>query len=126
MGSRCERARAPRPRIDAPRVLVPLVPVHASRYRRVMAKSTTEAVQKVRDLVTLAQSGDNETPEARTAAVQAVRMMKEYDLVVVPQDEIRRVEQRIDGLQRALKERGNKDMILGGLLGAALVKGFKF
>jgi hypothetical protein len=105
-----------------------LVPVRVARYRRRMAKDYRDAIEKVRKLVKLAQSEDNGEPteEARTAAVQAVRLMKEHDLVLLPQDELRRVEQRIEGLQRAMKEKSQKDMILGGLLGAVLAKQFRF
>jgi nicotinamide mononucleotide adenylyltransferase len=75
-------------------------------------------LKRVQDLVRLAQDGDGE--ENRTAAVKAMAMMKELQLVLVPKSEIERVE-------RVLKEvggeqRGNdmKNMLIGALAGAIL------
>jgi hypothetical protein len=79
---------------------------------------TKDILDKVGKLVALAQS-DNEE-EARTAAMQATRLMKEHRLVVMPLSELERVQKSI-GEATALAAKHQKDatqkMMLGALAG---------
>jgi Protein of unknown function (DUF2786) len=83
-----------------------------------------DVLDKVGKLVALAQS-DNEE-EARTAAMQATRLMKEHKLVVVPLSEIERI-QKVVGEANALAKKyegeGQKKMMLGALAGYMLANG---
>jgi Protein of unknown function (DUF2786) len=80
-----------------------------------------DVLEKVGKLVALAQS-DNEE-EARTAAMQATRLMKEHKLVVVPLSEIERI-QKVVGEANALAKKyegeGTKKMLLGAMAGYML------
>jgi Protein of unknown function (DUF2786) len=84
------------------------------------AASTTpkEILDRVGKLVALAQS-DNEE-EARSAAVQATRLMKDHRLVLVPQSEIDRIKTVI-GEAQALAQKhessATQKMMLGALAG---------
>jgi hypothetical protein len=77
-----------------------------------------DILERVGKLVALAQS-DNEE-EARTAAMQATRLMKEHKLVVMPLSELERVQKTI-GDATALAKKYEKDatqkMVLGALAG---------
>lgn len=89
-----------------------------------MAATGQDAILKrVGDLVKLAQS-DNEE-EARNAAMQATRLMKEHQLVLVPQSELERV-QKVIGDVRALAAKheadGQQKLIMGTLLGFVVSK----
>lgn len=94
------------------------------------AKKKDEAgkvMDRLRDLVNLARDKDPEeaTEESRTAAVKALHLMKEHDLVIVSKAELERVQQRIDGLARAAQEAGQQKMVLGlamGFFGAKFMK----
>jgi len=59
-------------------------------------------LQRVSDLIKLANDGDEESEEARTAAVKAARLIKDNKLVLVPQSELERVERQIEGVRNAL------------------------
>jgi len=82
-----------------------------------------DVLKKVGDLIKLSQS-DNEE-EARTAAMQATRMMKEHHLVLVPQAELERV-QKVVGDVRALAKKyegeSQQKMLMGALLGFVAAK----
>jgi len=82
-------------------------------------EKTVETVQK---LLALAQDESNEQ-EARSAAVKAVRIMKEANLAVVAQSELERM-QKVVGEARDMvlesKKESRKNMVLGGLLGYAI------
>jgi hypothetical protein len=87
----------------------------------------TKVLEKVHNLVKLAASGDSE--EARTAAVQATKLMKEHELVLVPRAEIERVEKMIAGhaaLARQQQEQTTQKMMIAGLAGLFLSKQLKF
>lgn len=84
-----------------------------------------EIVSKVTKLVALAQS-DNEE-EARTAAMQAVRLMNEHKLTCVPQAELDSAMKFVEGareLARQTKEEGQKKMMIGAALGFLAAKRF--
>jgi hypothetical protein len=78
----------------------------------------TEVLERVGKLIKLAHS-DNEE-EARTAAMQATRLMQEHKLVVVPIDELERV-QKVIGESQALAKRiadeSNNKLLMGLALG---------
>lgn len=88
-------------------------------------RATLERVQK---LVRLAASGDTE--EARTAAMQATRLMKEHELVLVPRSEIERIERMVSGAQQLAESQKSEKMqnmaigALAGFLFASKGKGF--
>lgn len=90
-----------------------------------------QAIQdRVQKLLALAQSSnDDESEEARTAAIQVTRLMKEHKFVLVPYDEIKRVEKVIGEAQALAKQHegeGTQKMLLGALAGFMLGgKGFK-
>jgi hypothetical protein len=87
----------------------------------------TKVLEKVHNLVKLAASGDSE--EARTAAVQATKLMKEHELVLVPRAEIERVEKMIAGhaaLARQQEAQTTQKMMIAGLAGLFLSKQLKF
>jgi hypothetical protein len=91
-----------------------------------MPTTDTKVLEKVHNLVKLAASGDTE--EARTAAVQATRMMKEHELVLVPRSEIERVEKMVQGAQQLARETrqdGTQKMLIGGIVGMLLGKQLK-
>lgn len=81
--------------------------------------STKEVVDKVMNLGKLALSKDTDgeqTEEARNAAVKALALMKEHDLVVIPRSE---VEKMVAG-QRELDEarkKGNQNLLMGLAIG---------
>jgi hypothetical protein len=79
-------------------------------------------VEKVQKLVALATS-DNEE-EARTAAVQAARLMSEHKLVVVPKEDVERAQAFVAGVQKRAKEEKMSNMALGAVLGVFLSKKF--
>jgi hypothetical protein len=82
----------------------------------------TKVLEKVHNLVKLAASGD-------TAAVQATKLMKEHELVLVPRAEIERVEKMIAGhaaLARQQQEQTTQKMMIAGLAGLFLSKQLKF
>ncbi|MDE3097027.1 MAG: DUF2786 domain-containing protein [Chloroflexota bacterium] len=84
-------------------------------------KATQEVLAKVSSLVRLAQS-DNEE-EARTAAMQATRMMKEYRLVLIPEAEIERVKTVVGEAQALAKQHeaaGTQKMMIGAVVGVLL------
>ncbi len=87
-----------------------------------------DTLEKVQKLVRLAASGDSE--EARTAAMQATRLMKEHELVLVPRSEIERIEKMVDGarqLAEAQKSEKMQNMAIGAFAGFLFgSKGGKF
>ncbi len=92
-----------------------------------MPTTDTKVLEKVHNLVKLAAGGDTE--EARTAAVQATKMMKEHELVLVPKSEIDRVQKMVEGAQalaREHKTEATQKMLIGGLVGLLLSKQLKF
>lgn len=84
-------------------------------------RATEEVLAKVASLVRLAQGTDEE--EARTAAMQATRMMKEYRLVLIPEAEIERVKKVVgeaQSLARQHEAAGTQKMVIGAVVGALL------
>lgn len=81
-------------------------------------ESSRDALEKVQKLIRLATS-DNEE-EARSAAIQATRLMKEHELVLVPRSEIERIEKVIgeaQSLAASSKQESMQKMMLGALAG---------
>jgi hypothetical protein len=68
--------------------------------------SGKQIIDRVQKLVNLAQSVEDGEPteEARTAAIQAVRLMNEHQLTVVPQVELENVQKVIAGAQAAMRK----------------------
>lgn len=92
-----------------------------------MPTTDTKVLEKVHNLVKLAASGDTE--EARTAAMQATKLMKEHELVLVPKHEIDRVQRMVEGAQALAREQksdGQQKMLIGGIVGMLLGKQLKF
>jgi hypothetical protein len=86
----------------------------------------SKVLEKAQKLVRLANSAEEQ--EARTAAVQLARLMKEEQLVLVPQSEIARIEKVIAGakdLANTQKGERNKTLALGAIAGVLLGKQFK-
>jgi hypothetical protein len=79
---------------------------------------TSDILQKVGALIKLSKSPNEE--EARTAAMQATRLMAEHKLVLVPQDELERI-QKVIGESTALAKKyeseGRQKMLMGAALG---------
>lgn len=74
---------------------------------------------KVSSLVDLA-SDQSETEEGRTAAITAVTLMKEADLVVVPRSELERIKVVVKGaadLATKAKAEKRNNLIMGAALG---------
>lgn len=85
---------------------------------------TVAALEKVSKLVELAHENEN-TDEARNAALIAVNLMHEHQLCVIPRAEIERLKKHIEGtnaLARDAKEQRMQNMLLGGALGMMLAK----
>lgn len=83
-------------------------------------RKPNDVLKKVHDLIKLSQS-DNED-EARTAAMQATRLMAQHQLVLVPQSELDRVNEAVRDMQRKMdeaKDDGTKRMLIGAVLGFA-------
>ena len=78
-------------------------------------------LEKVGNLIKLANGQDNE--EARTAAMQATKLMKEHELVLVPKSEIDRIQKVVEGaqaLQQTMQKEKLQNMALGALAGVFL------
>lgn len=62
---------------------------------------TSDAIlAKIEKLVALAtDTDDDDNEEARTAAVQAVRLMREHDLALVPKKDLDNARQFVEGAQ---------------------------
>jgi hypothetical protein len=85
----------------------------------VRAKDVEQTIDRVQKLVALAQSDDVE--EARTAAVQATRLIHEQKLVCIPEEALERMTKEVQG-SRALataqaKAEGQKNLLIGLALG---------
>jgi hypothetical protein len=92
-----------------------------------MPTTDTKVLEKVHNLIKLAAGAEGE--EARTAAVQATKLMKEHELVLVPKTEIDRVQKMVEGTQalaKAQKQEGMQKILIGGLAGLVLAKQLKF
>jgi hypothetical protein len=89
------------------------------------SKKTVETVQK---LLALAEDESN-AEEARTAAVKAIRLMKEHDLKVVSGAQLDAAE-KVVAEARALvaesKRENRQNLFVGGLMGYLLSKGGLF
>lgn len=84
-----------------------------------MSTDSKAIVEKVQNLGKLALSTDEKgepTNEARNAAVQVMRIMKENELVVVPRSEIQRMVQGVAELEAAKAEK-QKNLLIGVALG---------
>lgn len=82
------------------------------------SEETKKVVEKVQKLCALAGS-DNEE-EASTAALQAVRMMKEHKLSLIATEDLERAQKVIAGaqeLQKRAEANATKKMALGALAG---------
>ena len=91
--------------------------------KRADRDSNRNILEKVQGLVRLAQDGDDE--ENRTAAAQAVQLMKQYELVLVPKSEIERVERVVEEANKVVSEQRDertKNMAMGALAGFVLAK----
>jgi hypothetical protein len=83
-----------------------------------------KAIERVRALISLATGGSTEE-EARSSALQAVRLMKEQNLTVVPQAAVEEVKRVVDGAQALMKKakaEANQKLMIGLLAGAMFGK----
>jgi uncharacterized protein (UPF0147 family) len=84
------------------------------------AAETEKVMRKVVDLIELAADDTGSPEESRTAAVQAIKLMKEHELVVMPSADVENIKQ-IAGearqLQRQAREQRNQNMMLGAIGG---------
>lgn len=88
-------------------------------------------LDRLKKLQALALDSDNE--ESRTAAVQAMRLIRDNKLVVVPETELAAATKAVQGARqdlvrvaRAAKAQQNKQMIMGAGLGLLVSKFIKF
>lgn len=79
----------------------------------------TDTADRVAKLVTLATDKATAEEEARTAAMQVVRMMAEEKLTVVPVDIAEKLERTIAGADLAVRE-ARKDASTKLVIGAGL------
>ena len=90
-----------------------------------MNKNEFEPVlRKVQNLVKLAADGPD-TDEARTAAIQVTRLMKEHELVLLPRSEFERLKKVIEGardLAKQSKDDKLQNMAIGALGALLLTK----
>src|SRR5271167_2482072 len=89
--------------------------------------SDPKVLETVGKLIALANGADEE--EARTAAMQATKLMKQHELVLVPRAEIERVQKLVEGaraLATTQKAETQQKMIIAGIAGMLLSKSFKF
>ncbi len=89
--------------------------------------ATSDAVETVQKLVALAQSVEDGEPtqEARTAAVKAIKLMKENDLVVVAKADMEAAVKAVEGVENMRKrlKKAKQDGMVMGALGALIFKG---
>jgi hypothetical protein len=85
-------------------------------------KDPQAVVEKVQKLVALAASADED--EARTAAMQAVRLMSEHELVCIPRSYVEGVKDHVDAAIRDVRAKAEKDKMIWGVLGFLLSKKF--
>lgn len=89
--------------------------------------ATSEAVETVQKLVALAQSTENgeSTQEARNAAVKAIKLMQENDLVVVAKADMEAAAKAVEGVENLRKrvKKAKQDGMVLGALGALIFKG---
>lgn len=81
-------------------------------------KDAADVMSKVRDLAALALSDDEE--EARTAAVQAIRLLKKHEIVMLPKTELERLISRVEGaaqLEKVAKQEKLQNILMGALGG---------
>ena len=88
-------------------------------------KDVEKTIETVQKLVALGvtEDGGEPTEEARTAAVQAVRLIHDNALVCVPKADMDRALKMVEGskeLARRAKAEGQKNMLLGAALGFVL------
>jgi Protein of unknown function (DUF2786) len=79
-------------------------------------------VEKVQKLVALAASAEED--EARTAAMQAVRLMTEHELVCIPRSYVEGVKEHVDAAIRDVRAKADRDKMIWGVLGFLLSKKF--
>lgn len=86
-----------------------------------MASTTVDVLEKIEKLVALAQTDDKGKPteEARTAAVTAIKLLKDNDLVIVPREKLEAAEKAVEGA-KAMRLEAKKAKRDGMLVGAAL------
>jgi len=82
-------------------------------------KELQAVIEKVMNLGKLALSKDGDgdsSEEARTAAVKAIQLMKEHNLVVIPREEFDRV---VAGQKElaAANEKANRNLMMGLAIG---------
>lgn len=88
------------------------------------SKETRKIIEKVTKLVTLAQSAGEE--EARTAAMQAVKLMHEHKLTPIPQEDLERAMKFVEGAKELANKNSSqkkKDMAIGAAIGFFLAGG---
>lgn len=80
--------------------------------------NSKDVVEKVMGLgkLALSQEDGESTEEARTAAVKALRLMKENDLVVMPRAEVEKVIAGKKELAEA-EAKANKNLLMGLAIG---------
>ena len=90
-------------------------------------RALKKTIEKVTKLVRLAADGDEE--ENRTAALQAVHLMKDHELVLIPASELERIKKVIGDAQmkaRDAAQSAQKEKLMWGIAGALLSKQLKF
>ena len=90
-----------------------------------MPTTSSEVIEKVQKLVALASDKGAAEEEARSAALQAVRLMGDNDLTVVPKGDLESVQKSVEGMRIELREARKREtakMLIGGAIGFGLAK----
>lgn len=91
------------------------------------ARDMKAVMTQLEKCLALAVDNENEN-EARNAAMKAVHLMTDHDIVPVPKADIDRAKKFVEGAQALAKQvqgEKQKNMMIGGLIGFALAGGGK-
>jgi len=89
------------------------------------AKDIREVMEKVRDLAKLAERDDSE--EARNAAVKAIKLLRQHEIVMIPKHELEKMASKVNGAieaERKINEQKTMNIVMG-FVGGLLVGGKK-
>ncbi len=93
------------------------------------AKDDKKVLDTVTKLIRLANDKEEDSEEARTAAMQVTKMVKDNDLVLIPRAELERIKVVIgqaNALAKRHKDEAQQKMMLAGIAGLMASKVLKF
>jgi hypothetical protein len=85
-------------------------------------RTAEDIIERVEQLVSLA-GNNNEPNEAASAAMMAVRLMREHELTVLPKKDLEAAQQVINGAQELVKraeDKANGRLVMGVIAGMLL------